>query len=509
MDPLHEAIATVIVPRFPLGYEGLDFGGRDDRGELPLPGGFCCFQVDLPDSLERVAELRARRGRGRLPFVCADLERGAGHYIRGLTRLPPALALGCAADPGLSREAGALTGREALRAGVTFVFAPVLDVACEPENPIVATRAFAATADLVARIAVPWIEGAAGAGVLPTAKHYPGHGATRVDSHLELPRIDVPLDLLLAREELPFRSAIAAGCPAIMAGHLAVPALDPDSSRPASLSPRVLAGRLRGELGFRGVIATDALDMGAIAEGADAGPLGDPAVRAIQAGADMALLPRDPSRSARNLLAAVLQGSLPRERVLEAAARLARLAGRTAVPERPEFAPDPVGRPLARRIARAALVAEPADAAVALVPGSEIDVALVDDGRGADALPRLLARLAAAGFAARHVGVPAERRPGAALAIAVAADVRAYKGRVMLDAERAAAARRWLASGGARRLLSIGCPQATATLGAGVPALYACDDDDASLEAIADALAGALAPAGRRAWIAPSEAART
>ncbi len=488
MTEVRDDAAAVICPRFPAADDGLDFG---DGGPRILPGGFCVFAAQLPAALARFAEVKQRaRLPGRLPYLCSDLERGAGQQVAGLTRLPAALALGAADDPALCEAAGELTAREARAAGIAVVFAPVLDVADEPENPIVATRAFSADARRVGELAAAFIAGCARGGARATGKHFPGHGSTTLDSHLVLPAISASRDRLDAVELVPFRAAIAAGVPALMIGHLHVTAFDRDVTA-ASLSSRVIDGVLRRELGFRGVAFTDALDMGAIADGAR--PEDEPAVRALIAGADVAVLPRDPHRAARAIVASVASGALSRARLAEAAERTRRLVADVDVASEPSLTPAADGAALARRIARAAIVATgPRHSPLR----GDVSIGVVDDGPQPSVLPALIESLARAGVRARVAEAP--DGPPVDLLVVIS-EVRGFKGRVLLDADRSARAAAFLAAG-ARSVASVGCPQAASALAGGRSAWFALDHDGASLAALADALAGSIAPAGRVCW---------
>jgi len=163
---------------------------------------------------------------------------------------------------------------------VNLNFAPVLDIHSNPANPVIGIRSYGTTASQVTACGRAAVEGMQAAGVIPVVKHFPGHGDTSLDSHVALPRVDANLELLAFRELRPFEAAVQWGAPVVMTSHVLVPALDPDPARPATLSPAILTGLLRGKMKFEGVIVTDALEM----EGARSqGGYGDVAVRAIEA----------------------------------------------------------------------------------------------------------------------------------------------------------------------------------------------------------------------------------
>ncbi len=257
-------------------------------------------------------------------LVAADLERGLSQRIRrGVVPLPDAMAIGATRSEEAARFAGEVAAREARAVGIHWAFAPVADVNSNPANPIVNVRSFGEDPEMVARLTAAFIQGARAGGVLTTAKHFPGHGDTSVDSHLQVATLSADLERLRTIELLPFERAIRAGVDAVMLGHIAAPALDP-SGTPASLSAPMVR-LLREEMGFRGLIVTDAMEM----QGVRAAWTGEAAVRAVQAGADVILLPPDPDVAVKALVRAVKEGELSEvridasvRRILEAKERL-------------------------------------------------------------------------------------------------------------------------------------------------------------------------------------------
>ena len=251
----------------------------------------------------------------RVPLmVSADFERGASMRVSGTTAFPQAMAFGAAGDPELTRFEGEVTAREARALGIHWIYAPVADVNNNPDNPIINIRSFGENPQAVAAHVKAFIEGAHADKrnfVLTTAKHFPGHGDTAVDSHLNLVEISADRARLENTELVPFRAAIDAGVDSIMSGHIAVPALAPPGL-PATLAPAILTGLLRDELGFKGLVITDALGMGGIVNTFGAG---DAAVRALEAGADALLMPADPDAAIRAVVAAVQSGRLSRARI--------------------------------------------------------------------------------------------------------------------------------------------------------------------------------------------------
>jgi beta-N-acetylhexosaminidase len=261
-------------------------------------------------------------------FVAADFERGASMRVNSTTAWPYSMAFGAAQDLAGVTEEGADTAREARAMGVNWLFAPVADVNNNPDNPIINIRSFGENPEQVAKFVEAYINGAHSDRknpVLVTAKHFPGHGDTTEDSHLALPRLDADHDRIEAVELPPFRSAIAAGVDAVMTAHLNVPALEPDNL-PATVSSKIITGVLRDELGFQGLVVTDAMDMQGLSMMFDSA---EASVRAIEAGADVLLMPKRPEEAIRGVVAAVEKGRISRKRlddsvnrVLAAKARL-------------------------------------------------------------------------------------------------------------------------------------------------------------------------------------------
>ncbi len=256
----------------------------------------------------------------RIPLLIAsDLERGAGNQVTGATLFPPLMALGAADSEELAYEMGRITAIEGRALGIHMTYAPVVDVNINPDNPIINTRSVGEDPEQVARITRAFIRGCQGHGMMATAKHFPGHGDTDQDSHSLLPVIKADQDRLQRVELYPFRAAIEAGVASIMTAHLYIPALEPEEGLPATLSPRIMTDLLRKQMGFKGLIVTDALEMRGIT-----GYFGDEeaALRAIKAGVDLLLLPLDPVKVIERLKQAVRSGELPLSRVEESLRRV-------------------------------------------------------------------------------------------------------------------------------------------------------------------------------------------
>lgn len=279
-------------------------------------GGVILSIGDVATAPRLLADLQTR---AKVPLLCAgDFETGLAFRLRGATEFGPAMLIGACDSEPLARLAGEQTGREAKVLGFHWVFGPVLDVNVDPRNPVIHVRSFGEDPRRVAALGAAFTDGLTAAGVIATGKHFPGHGDVTTDSHIALPVVGGDRARLDAVELLPFRVAIARGLPSIMTGHLAVPALAEDGTTPATLSPRVLTGLLREELGFRGVIVTDALDMGGLKS---VTPI-EAALSALAAGADLLLMPPDPRATRDAIAAAVRDGRLPQARLDEACRRI-------------------------------------------------------------------------------------------------------------------------------------------------------------------------------------------
>ncbi|MEG4406724.1 glycoside hydrolase family 3 N-terminal domain-containing protein [Microcoleus sp. MON2_D5] len=256
-------------------------------------------------------------------LLAADIEEGVGQRFGGATWFGPPMAIAEVAghDAGkadrYAEQMGAVTAIEARAIGLNWIFAPVVDVNNNPDNPVINVRAFGETPEIVGKLAAAFIRGAGQHPVLTTAKHFPGHGDTAVDSHLELPVLPHSPARLAQVELPPFVEAIAAGADAVMSAHLLIPAWDAEF--PATLSRKILIGKLREELGFEGLIVTDALVMGAIANKYGTN---EAAVLAAEAGADVLLMPLDPEGAILAVCEAVTQGRLSVSQIKESVKRI-------------------------------------------------------------------------------------------------------------------------------------------------------------------------------------------
>src|SRR5216684_2715879 len=267
------------------------------------------------------------QAKSKLPLLIgADFERGTAMRLDEGTSFPTAMALAAGGNPKDAYVMGKITALEARAVGIHWVYAPDADVNNNPGNPIINTRSFGEDPERVAQFVSAFVLGVQENGGLATAKHFPGHGDTAADSHIDLPVIRADRARLDDLELVPFRAAISMQVDSIMTGHLNVPALEPDPNTPATLSHNILTDVLRKQLGFQGLVVTDAMDMGGIT--VRYAP-GEAAVRAVVAGADCVLMPPVPDAAFEALQAAVKSGRIPKERldasvrrILQAKARL-------------------------------------------------------------------------------------------------------------------------------------------------------------------------------------------
>jgi beta-glucosidase-like glycosyl hydrolase/CubicO group peptidase (beta-lactamase class C family) len=258
--------------------------------------------------------------RSKIPLLIgADFESGTGMRLDEGTSFPSAMAIAATGDPKLAYTVGKTIALEARASGVHWIFAPDADLNNNPDNPIINVRSFGEEPQNVSAYVTQFIRGVQENGAIATAKHFPGHGNVSVDSHLALASVPGSREQLNGLELVPFRAAIAAGVDSIMPGHLAVPAFEPDKNVPATLSHNILTGLLRGEMKFRGLIVTDAMDMGGVTS---LYAPGEAAVRSVEAGADVLLMPPLPDAAMAGLESAVSSDRLPVARIDESVRRI-------------------------------------------------------------------------------------------------------------------------------------------------------------------------------------------
>lgn len=339
---LREKVGQLVNTWIPGGYVSTASAEFDSLAARVVDQGVGGLSISIGQPYEFAAKLNALQELARVPLlVTADLESGgpgmrlSGTYavpsllaLGGGTMMPTTMAFGAAGDERLAFELGRITGLEARAVGVHQTFAPVLDVNSNPDNPIINTRSFGEDPELVARLGAAFIRGARAGGLMTTAKHFPGHGDTQTDSHIELPSIDATRERLDSLELVPFRRAVAVGVDAIMTAHIAAPEILGADPPPATLSPYFLREMLRGDFGFEGVIYTDAMRMAAISSRYGTS---ESAVLAIEAGTDVILAPGDVKGAIDAVVAAVREGRVSEERIDASLRRVLTLKARAGL----------------------------------------------------------------------------------------------------------------------------------------------------------------------------------
>ncbi len=340
---LRQKVGQMIMPWLDGGYlpaRGVEF---DSLAQWVQDYGVGGLVVSIGPPLEIAQKLNRLQRLADVPLLVAtDMEHGPGMRLHagvalpygmdlgGGTRFPPVMGVGATGDERLAYEMGRVTAEEARAVGIQLSFSPVVDVNNNPANPIINTRSYGEDPQAVARMAAAQIRGMQENGLMATAKHFPGHGDTNVDSHIALPRLDIDLARADTVELVPFRRAIQTGVTAVMSAHIAFPAITGDSMLPATLSPEMLTGLLQDSLGFHGLIVTDALNMGAIVSTYGAG---DAAVMAVKAGADVLLMPQMPA-ALDAVVAAVEKGDLTEARIDRSVRKLLVLKARAGLNRR-------------------------------------------------------------------------------------------------------------------------------------------------------------------------------
>jgi len=295
--------------------------------------------ISVGSPFDIAAKLNALQQRSRLPLlVSADLEWGAAMRVVGATAFPQIMAVGATGDPHDAYTIGAAAAVEGRAVGIHVNFAPDADVNNNPANPIINIRSFGEDPRTVSRLVAEYVRGLHEHGMLATLKHFPGHGDTQTDSHIGLPIITAGYARLDSLELVPFRAGIAAGADVVMSAHIAFPALT-GSNEPGTLSAAVLTGLLRDSLRFPGLVATDALTMGAIVAKYGAG---EATVRAFLAGSDLLLMPADPDSAVRAMTAAVATGRVTSERLAQSVRRVLEIKRRLGLFERRTVALDSI-----------------------------------------------------------------------------------------------------------------------------------------------------------------------
>ena len=296
--------------------------------------------MSLGSPVEVAAKINAFQRLSRVPLLASsDLEPALGrleggvfsHYLMdagGATVFPTAMAIAATGRDEDAYDVGNVIGREAKAVGININFAPVVDVNNNPQNPVINTRSFGEDPVRVARLAALFVKGSQDAGTVATAKHFPGHGDTDVDSHVGLPVVTANWARFQQTELVPFRAAVGAGVALVMSAHIALPALEGDSTTPATLAPRIMTALLRDSLHFRGVAITDAMTMEGVGKGYG---VAESSILAIKAGADILLKPSDPTAAIDAVVAAVERGEITRERIDASVKRVLELKARSGV----------------------------------------------------------------------------------------------------------------------------------------------------------------------------------
>jgi beta-N-acetylhexosaminidase len=364
---------------------------------------------------QAVVLLNRLQSEARLPLLIAgDFEQGVlPARLFGTTVFPHAMAFGAAGKVAYAEEFGRITAQESRAIGVHWNLFPVADVNSNPANPIIGTRAFGANPEQVGALVAAYIRGARANGMLTTAKHFPGHGNTGTDSHLAVARVDEDLEMLRTVDLPPFRKAIDAGVDAVMTAHIRVPALDPDPNLVATTSPAIVTDLLKNELGFKGIVVTDALDMAGLTR-LYAGNMGRAAVDAFKAGNDVLTMPADLGASYRAVLDAARSGEISRQRLDASVLKILR-------------AKASLGLQQTRLVDVAAiprLVGNPANLATGQRISDDSITLVRDNGR---LLP--LRKVASVHNAALHPGGRQDHHP--ILVVVICDNVRAEDGRVL------------------------------------------------------------------------------
>lgn len=293
---------------------------RDSMDKYHVGSFAMTVHVDGPFLLRsepyEAAELLNRLQRdSKLPLLfAADFERGVATRLMGTTNFPHAMAFGADGKAEDAERFGRITAQEARAVGVHWNFFPDADVNSNPANPIINTRSFGEDPKQVGDLVTAYIRGAHEGGMLTTVKHFPGHGDTATDSHLGVASVNVDRAHLDSIELPPFRQAIAVGVDSVMVAHVTVPALDPDPNHVATISPTVVSDLLEQQLGFKGLVVTDALDMAGLTH-LFANDIGRAAVEAFKAGNDLLLIPADLGASYQAMVKAVSSGEIPQKRL--------------------------------------------------------------------------------------------------------------------------------------------------------------------------------------------------
>ncbi|WNR45738.1 beta-N-acetylhexosaminidase [Paenibacillus roseipurpureus] len=307
-------------------------------------GGIILYKPNVKDTkqlVDLVNELKLSNNGNPLPLWLGVDEEG-GRVTRlpdEITKTPSSQIIGKTGKPAIAHDIGQLLGKELLAYGLNMDFAPDLDVNSNPKNPVIGDRSFGANATTVSTYGIPMMKGLQEMKVVPVVKHFPGHGDTSVDSHVGLPVVQNDLARLRKLELVPFAEAIRQQADAIMVAHILLPKID--SANPASMSKKIMTDLLRQELGFQGLIMTDDMTMGAIAENYN---MSEAAQKSVLAGSNVVMVGHDPEKAMavlKSLKAAVQAGTIPMATIDQSVAEVVRLKRKYLLQDRPVVAPDP------------------------------------------------------------------------------------------------------------------------------------------------------------------------
>jgi beta-N-acetylhexosaminidase len=325
---LEEKVGQMLNVRYFTDFQNFDSGGyqqfREQMQKYHLGSVVLTVHTDGPILLKNgpleVAVVANQLQRdSRLPLlIAADFERGLDSRVSGTPAFPDAMAFGAVGSSDRAEQYGAIVADEARAVGIHWNFFPVADVNSNPDNPIINIRSFGEDPVMVGNLVSAYIKGAAEHGMLTTVKHFPGHGDTSTDSHLGVARVEGNMEHLKSIELPPFQQAILAGVAAVMVAHLSVPALDNDANRVATISPRVVTDVLKNQMGFRGVVVTDALEMRGLTSIYPPGPVSPTAraaIDAVKAGDDVILWPTDIDGAFQGIVSAVKRGEISESRI--------------------------------------------------------------------------------------------------------------------------------------------------------------------------------------------------
>ncbi len=335
---LEEKIGQLFCTRYYMDFENFESEDyvrfRDQLQRYHIGSVILSVKVDGPlllksSPLDAATMTNQLQRESKLPLlVAADFERGLAMRMNDVPVFPDAMAFAATGNPANAERFGEIVAEESRAVGIHWNFFPIADVNINPNNPIINTRSYGEDPATVGEFAAAFIRGARAHGMLTTAKHFPGHGDTGTDSHLGVPQVNANLARLQSVELPPFKQAIAAGVDAVMVAHVSVPALEPSPNKVATTSEKVIQGVLRQQLGFNGVVVTDAMDMRGLTSlypPQQGNIAGRAAVDALKAGDDLLLMPSDLDGAYRGVLEAVQHGEIPESRIDDSVQRILEL----------------------------------------------------------------------------------------------------------------------------------------------------------------------------------------